>query len=74
MSNFPDCMKSIEKMGTKLDTFTATKQCSCLFYQLAPTALLLFDKKHSFFLFLFLLRCNFASKEWPASMGSRLAI
>ena len=50
MSNFPDCMKSIEKMGTKLDTFTATKLCSCLFYQLAPTALLLFDKKLSFFL------------------------
>ena len=45
MNNFPDCMKSIEKMGTKSDTFTATKLCSCLFYQLAPTALLLFDKK-----------------------------
>ena len=44
MSNFPYCMKGIEKMGAKLDTFTATKLCSCLFYQLAPTALLLFDK------------------------------
>ncbi len=74
MSNFPDRMKSIEKIGVKSNTFTATKLCSCLFYQLAPTALLLFDKKHSFFLFLFLLRCNFASKEWPASMGRRLAI
>ena len=74
MSNFPYCMKSIEKMGAKLDTFTATKLCSCLFYQLAPTALLLFDKKHSFFLFLFLLRCNFVCREWPAGMGRRLAI
>ena len=74
MNNFPDYMKSIEKMGAQLDTFTATKLCSCLFYQLAPTALLLFDKKHSFFLFLFLLRCNFACRERPASMGRRLAI
>ena len=74
MNNFPYCMKSIEKIGVKSNTFTATELCFCLFYQLAPTVLLLFDKKHSFFLFLFLLRCNFASKEWPASMGSRLAI
>ena len=74
MSDFPDRMKSIEKIGAKSNTFTATELCSCLFYQLAPTALLLFDKKHSFFLFLFLLRCNFASKEWPASMGRRQII
>ena len=30
MNNFPDRMKSIEKMGAKSDTFTATKLCSCL--------------------------------------------
>ena len=50
MNNFPDCMKSIEKMDAQSNTFTATELCSCLFYQLAPTALLLFDTKLSFFL------------------------
>ncbi len=30
MNNFPDCMKSIEKMDAQSNTFTATEPCFCL--------------------------------------------
>ena len=30
MNNFPNCVKSIEKIGVKLNTFTATEPCFCL--------------------------------------------
>ena len=30
MNNFPDCMKSIEKMDAQSNMFTATELCFCL--------------------------------------------
>ncbi len=74
MNNFPCCMKSIEKMGAKSDTFTATKLCSCLSISYLGQPCSYLTKNTLFFLFLFLLRCNFASREWPASMGRRQII
>lgn len=34
MNNFPNCVKSIEKIGVKLNTFTATELCFFLFISL----------------------------------------
>ena len=34
MNNFPNCVKSIEKIGVKLYTFTATELCFFLFISL----------------------------------------
>lgn len=74
MNNFSYCMKSIEKMGAKSDTFTATELCSCLSIGFLVQPCSYLTKNSLFSLFLFLLRCNFACREWPASMGRRLAI